>query len=405
MFKNFAKSTFAPGPQAGESRLPAWRWLFPLAALHAALMVPLSLLALYHGWSVVQLATPAAHAREMLFGFALAVIAGYLLGPVPRRQLAVLVALWLLGRVGVLTWPGAVVASLADGAFALWVAGRLVPRFIAAKKWRNRLLSPLLGMICLLAVVTLTWRYLDDMPTTAPLMHQSVLWLVLLMTFMGGRVIVPAVNGYFTREFRQAGVGVQPRLEAALIVLLGLAPFVMLLDLLRPLAALLVLAAGLLVLTRIWHWRPLDCRERPDLQMLMLGYAWLAIGLVLLARSWWAPQHASTALHAFTVGALGSLASAIMLRHVILRAKGRPERERALLPLAGLFATAAVLRLWAIEAGSAWLLLLWASALAWSLGWLLVAWRLRVWIRRLPSPEISKLDSGQERGELPRRWR
>lgn len=96
MFKNFAKSTFAPGPQAGESRLPAWRWLFPLAALHAALMVPLSLLALYHGWAVVQLATPAAHAREMLFGFALAVIAGYLLGPVPRRQLAVLVALWLL---------------------------------------------------------------------------------------------------------------------------------------------------------------------------------------------------------------------------------------------------------------------------------------------------------------------
>lgn len=86
-------------------------------------MVPLSLLALYHGWTAVQLATPAAHAREMLFGFALAVIAGYLLGPVPRRQLAVLVALWLLGRVGVLTWPGAVVASLADGAFALWVAG------------------------------------------------------------------------------------------------------------------------------------------------------------------------------------------------------------------------------------------------------------------------------------------
>lgn len=82
---------------------------------------------------------------------------------------------------------------------------------------------------------------------------------------------------------------------------------------------------------------------------------------------------------------------------MILRAKGRPERERVLLPLAGLFATAAVLRLWAIDAGSAWLLLLWGSALAWSLGWLLVAWRLWVWIRRLPLRDNATLDSGLNR--------
>ncbi|MGR2738755.1 NnrS family protein [Billgrantia sp. Q4P2] len=396
-------------PEVAHQRLPAWRWLFPLAALHAALMVPLSLLALYHGWAPVQLATPAAHAREMLFGFALAVIAGYLLGPVPQRQLLMLVALWLAGRLGVLEWPGALVASLADGGFALWVAARLVPRFLAAKKWRNRLLSPLLGMICLLAVVTLTWRYLDGMPTTAPLMHQSVLWLVLLMTFMGGRVIAPAVNGYLARQFRLYGAGVQPRVEAALIVLLGLAPFLMLWATLRPLAALLVLAAGLLVLWRIRGWRPRHCSERPDLQVLLLGYGWLAIGLLLLARSWWAPQHASTALHAFTVGALGTLASAIMLRHVILRAKQHPEREWAWLPLAGLFAVAAVLRLWAIEAGSGWLLLLWGSGLAWSLGWLLVACRVvmwsGLWADRLSQRVLGKLDSGQESGELSRRHR
>ncbi|MCE8035061.1 NnrS family protein [Billgrantia tianxiuensis] len=403
MFIDAAKS----GIDTTAPRLPAWRWLFPLAALHAAAMVPLSLLALYHGWTPVQLATPAAHAREMLFGFALAVIAGYLLGPMPRRQLGLLVTLWLVGRLGVLDWSGAAIASLADGAFALWVASRLVPRFIAAKKWRNRLLSPLLGMLCLLAVVTLTWRYLGDMPTTAPLMHQSVLWLVLLMSFMGGRVIAPAVNGYLMKRFRAAGTGVQPRLEAALIVLLGVAPFLMLWVTLRPLAALMVLTAGLLVLARIWRWEPLRCQERPDLQVLMLGYAWIAIGLLLLARSWWAPQHASTALHAFTVGALGTLASAIMLRHVILRAKRGPEEEAALLPLAGLFAVAAVLRLWAIEAGSHWLLLLWASALSWSLGWLMVAWRLRVWSgrvarqverradRRVSTAHIGKLDPGQ----------
>ncbi|MDX5376172.1 MAG: NnrS family protein [Halomonas sp.] len=403
MFKALAKpANDAAG--AEPLRLAAWRWLFPLAALHAALMVPLSLLALFHGWAPLQLASPAAHAREMLFGFALAIIAGYLLGPQPRRQLLLLVSLWLVGRLGVLDWPGTVVASLADAVFAVWVASRLVPRFIAAKKWRNRLLSPLLGMLCLLAVVTLTWRYLDGMPSTAPLMHQSVLWLVLLMTFMGGRVIAPAVNGHLTKTSRQARAGVQPNVEGALIVLLGLAAFLAPWEALHPVAALLTLAGGVLVLWRIRGWQPMKCRDRPDLQMLMLGYAWLAIGLILLAYRWWAPEHASTALHAFTVGALGTLASGIMLRHVILRAKRRPEQEPVLLPLAGLFAVAAVLRLWAVEAGSAGLTLLWLSAAAWSLGWLLVAWRLAAWIPRTQR-DTGKLDPGQERGELPRRHR
>ncbi len=389
MFNGNAKS-FAP--EAGQKpvstvlRQPAWRWFFPLAALHAALVVPLSLLALYHGWDILsQLASPAAHARELLFGFALAVIAGYLLGPLSRRLQGGLVGLWLIGRLGILDWPGGALATLADALFALWLAGLLVPRFLAAKKWRNRILSPLLGLICLLAVVTLTWRYLDDMPTTAPLMHQSVLWLVLLMTFMGGRIISPAVNGYLMSRYRMAGAGVQPQIESALIILLGLAPFMMLWATLRPLAAGLVLAAGLLVLWRVMRWGPGRCRDRPDLLVLMLGYTWLGIGLLMLARTWWVPVHASTALHIFTIGALGTLSSVIMLRHVILRARQRPESEWALVPLAGLFSTAAILRLWALEAGSAWLVILWGSALLWSLAWLLVAWRLRYWMARLPT--------------------
>ncbi|AMD00750.1 NnrS family protein [Halomonas chromatireducens] len=389
MFKSNAKFfAVAAGqkPVSTALRQPAWRWFFPLAALHAALMVPLTLLALYHGWDILsQLASPAAHARELLFGFALAVIAGYLLGPLPRRLQGWLVGLWLVGRLGILDWPGGAVATLADALFALWLAGLLVPRFLAAKKWRNRVLSPLLGLICLLAVVTLTWRYLDDMPTTAPLMHQSVLWLVLLMTFMGGRIISPAVNGYLMSRYRMAGAGVQPQVESALIVLLGSAPFLMLWSALRPLAAGLVLAAGLLVLWRVMRWGPGRCHERPDLLVLMLGYTWLGIGLLLLARTWWVPVHASTALHVFTIAALGTLSSTIMLRHVILRARYRPESEWALVPLAGLFATAAIMRLWALDAGSAWLVILWVSSLLWSLAWLLVAWRLCYWLARIPS--------------------
>lgn len=385
MPKNKAKSR----PVQGH-RLLAWHWFFPLTALHAALMVPLSLLSFYYQFDLLpQLASPTGHARELIFGFSLSLIAGYLLGPLSRRLLAGLVALWMLGRLGVMAAPLMHVATLADVLFAVWVAYLLVPRFMAAKKWRNRILSPLLGLICLLGVVTLIWRYLGDMSIVRPLIHQSVLWLVLLMTFMGGRIIAPAVNSYLMRRYRLAGVGVQTRIEAALILLLGTTPFVMLWPQLQPLAAMLALAAGILILLRIYRWKPNQCRERPDLLALMAGYAWLGVGLLLMAYTWWMTGQDSASLHAFTVGALGTLASTVMLRQAILRAKAQPEHEWSLLPLVALFASSAALRLLALQTGSAWLDMLWAAALAWSLAWLLVAGRLWYWIGRLPVPRPS----------------
>ncbi|HSH56507.1 MAG TPA: NnrS family protein [Halomonas sp.] len=365
-------------------KMPAWRLFFPLAALHAAVMVPLSLLTFYHAVPLGLVDTPAAHGRELLFGFALAVIAGYLLGPLPRRWLLGMVALWLAARVGGLLWPEALPVLLADGLFALLLAWRVVPRFLAAKKWRNRLLSPLLALLCLLAVATLVERLIPQGVPALALVQHAVLWLVLLMAFMGGRVLAPAINGHLMASRRQAGAGVQPRLEAALIVLLGVTPLLALWSITSRLAASLVAVAGLLVLWRLWRWRPWACGRRPDLLGLLLGYAWLGGGLLLLARSLWLGQPLDSVLHAFTVGALGTLASGIMLRQAILRAKGRPEREPILLLLALLFSVAAVLRLVAFPAGAAWLSLLWASALAWSLAWLLAAWRLVVWSRRGP---------------------
>ena len=364
---------------------PAWRLFFPMAALHAGVMVPLSLLAFYHAAPLAGVGSPAAHGRELLFGFALAVIAGYLLGPLPRRWLLGLASLWLAARVGGLLRPEALPVLLADGLFAVLLGWRLVPRFLAAKKWRNRLLSPLLGLLCLLAVASLAGRLIQQGVLSPALMRHAVLWLVLLMVFMGGRVLAPAINAHLMSSRRQAGAGVQPRLEAALIALLGVIPLLAPWSATAGLAAPLAMAAGLLVLWRLWRWRPWACRRRPDLLGLLLGYAWLGIGLLLAARALWLGQPLGGVLHAFTVGALGSLASGIMLRQAILRAKGRPEREPLMLPLALLFAAAAVLRLVAFPAGAAWLPLLWASALAWSLAWGLTAWRLLVWSRRMPS--------------------
>lgn len=375
----------APGPSSDArrpDRRPAWSLFFPLAALQAALALPLSLAAMVTGadW-LAGLATPAAHGRELLFGFALAVIAGYLLGPLPARRLTLMAGLWLVGRLGGLALPVAWPALLADAAFALLLAAGVVPRFLAAKKWRNRLLSPLLGLLCLLAVASLAARALAP-ELLSPLLHQGVLWLLLLMVFMGGRVIAPGVNGHLMARFRAAGSGVQPRLEAALLGLLVAVGLTVTQRALWPLAGALLALAGLMILVRLVRWAPWRLRGRPDLLALLLGYAWLGVGAWLVAADLLAGIAPAARLHAVTVGALGTLASGIMLRQAILRARGHPADEPWLAVLAALFALAAGLRLAMPLSASGWHLLLWGAAGCWSLAWLLVAWRLRHWARR-----------------------
>jgi len=68
----------------GETRAYAHRWFFTAACIYAALIIPLTLLA-RHGFGPTVLSVPTGHAFEMLFGLAPALIAGYLLGPMPAK--------------------------------------------------------------------------------------------------------------------------------------------------------------------------------------------------------------------------------------------------------------------------------------------------------------------------------
>ncbi|HBB21594.1 MAG TPA: NnrS family protein, partial [Pseudomonas sp.] len=84
-----------------QPRLPfANAWFFPVAALYAAFILPISVFALLGLIPTPPgLSTPSGHAHEMLFGFALAVVAGYLLGPQPLRLILSLLGCWALARL------------------------------------------------------------------------------------------------------------------------------------------------------------------------------------------------------------------------------------------------------------------------------------------------------------------
>lgn len=375
-------------------KIPAQIVFFPAASMYAALLVPLSLWAMYYDPLLLPgLDSGLGHAQELLFGFALAVIAGYLLGPLPPRRLTLVFLLWLVARLGYLLAPDSFLAPLAGSGFVLLLAINVVPRFRAAKKWRNRLLAPLLLLICLLAV-TLLW--LIHTGTASGLQHgliyQAVLLLTLLMLFMGGRVIAPAVAGHRVRQGGTLDARVQPRIEGLLIVTMLLAIALTNGSMTRDWAGLLLLAAGLLTLARLLRWQLWHCGQRLDLLCLGVGYGWLAAGLMVNGIAQWNQQLSSALIHLMTLGALGTLTSLVMMRtamqHSGARVEADPKRARVMVVVTLLIGIATLLRLVAPSVPTLYLALLWSAAAAWSLAWLLTAqqlWRAcaAIWRRQV----------------------
>ena len=103
---------------------------FPLAASYAALALPASVFAMLGiAPSIPGLATPAGHAHEMLFGFALLVVAGHLSGPGAARARWMLLAAWALARAAFLAAPQSMWALAADAVFAAALAWRIARLF------------------------------------------------------------------------------------------------------------------------------------------------------------------------------------------------------------------------------------------------------------------------------------
>ncbi|WP_227370034.1 NnrS family protein [Halomonas sp. M20] len=363
-----------------QRKLPARVLFFPAAGLYAAVLVPLSLWALFYR----PLLLPGInggldHARELLFGFALAVIAGYLLGPLSLQRLMTLFGLWLGARLGYLLAPESFLPPLIGSLFALGLAMHIVPRFHSAKKWRNRLLSPLLLSICLLASVLFWLIHTGKAPGLQhALVYQAVLLLALLMLFMGGRVIAPALAGHYQRLGEILNARVQPRLEGWLILSTILAIVLMSWPASRSWAGPVLILAGALAFVRLLRWRLWWCGKRPDLLCLGVGYGWLAVGLVSNGIAQWQQQMTSSLIHVITLGALGTLTGVIMMRSTILQAGGRDTadlaREWRIPVFTVLIAVATLLRLAAPHVVSLHLALLWSASLAWCLAWLLATW-------------------------------
>ena len=267
------------------------------------------------------------HIHEMIFGFVGAALAGFILTAIPNwtgrlpvrgAPLGGLVLLWLFGRLGFLASGlfGVPWLSLLDIIFPVVLFFVVYREIVSAKNKRNLPVAVLFALFALANVLTHAEGYgvagLDG--------HGWRLGLgviVLLISVIGGR-IVPS----FTRNWLKNSNGEGGRLPAQSSTLdksiLGLVLASLLIWVLFPRhwgSGAMLIMAGIGQLARLSRWRGLATIQSSIVFVLHIGYGWVGLGLLLLGISILSDSFSSSAaLHALTIGGIGTMIVAVMSR-------------------------------------------------------------------------------------------
>lgn len=372
------------GPEQNAERGPAilrqsFRPFFLLAGVWGTLGVLLWMGSLA-GWPVLPGVADALawHKHEMIFGFAAAAMAGFILTAIPNWtgrppisgwRLAVLVGLWGLGRLAFLLsdWLGPWAVAALDLSFPLGLVAAITRELIAGKNKRN---FPILGLIALFQAGDLLVHLgrLEIADTTDSGYRLSIFILAMLIALIGGRIVPNFTRNWLKKKGAEKLPPEPGRVDHAALAVLAL---LVIAEVVAPegrITAYIAIAAGLLHAWRLARWKGLSVLSEPLLWVLHLGYAWLAAALVLLGLAGLGdvlPD--SAALHALTAGAFGTMILAIAIR-ASLGHTGRPLKAGAGTRAVFLLITvAAAMRVVSPLLGDFGLAALWISGGAWTL--------------------------------------
>lgn len=345
---------------------------------------------------------PAWHGHEMLFGFAGAIVcaialtalAGWAGTPeVHGATLALLVALWAVARATFWLAPWLPAWGAVLSACVLWflLAGLTAAQIAAQPDRRWWLLPVLFAAIGIAAALAGGGR--------AGVGLELVVHALMILFALTAGVFVPV----FTRtQLRGRGMAVplaRPSLDVAAVASLVVLAVVDLAGAPPAVRGVAALAAFALHAVRLGRWRGWHVLDAPLVWTLHAGYAWLVVALLLSALGGFGVAGAQRAwLHAFTVGALGSMMIGLLTR-VVLRHTGRP------LVVAGsvrvvfvLVQVAALLRVIGagIAGGAPWVV---TAGLAWTLAFALY---LHAYARFLVAPSLPRAASPLALDSRPR---
>ena len=299
-----------------------FRVFFALAGLSALILIVLWN-AIFKGTLSVDnyFANNVWHAHEMLLGYCVAVIAGFLLTAVKNwtgkptltgDKLAGLALLWLYGRIlpfyaGLL--PDVLIAAV-DFAFLPILAYQISKPIIQSRHFRS------LVFIGLLLLLTLGNGLIHGETLG---LSQNTAWtgiqlivatIIILILIIAGRVFP-----FFTERGLSGTLIIRNPLLDALSI--GSSVVVFALQIWAISGTFLALAAVFAVLVnsaRLSGWYVQRIWYVPLLWILYAGYGWIILGFLLTALSAYAWVSPSLALHAFTLGGIGILTLGMMAR-------------------------------------------------------------------------------------------
>jgi len=262
------------------------------------------------------------HAHEMIYGYALAIIAGFLLTAVKNwtgiqtlhgTPLKLLLLCWLLARIAALI-PGPnalLIGMLLDNLFIVFLAVALTVPVIQAKLWKNmavisKIYFLLIGNI--IYALGLLGIFAEGQQIGVFIGLYMILSLILLLS----RRVMPM--------FIERGVGYDVSLKNhAWVDISGFLLFLAfaICDTFFAQPALTAwLAAALFILhsIRLYGWHTHGIWKKPLLWVLYLAYAWIILGFGLKFAAFMFAISPSLAIHAFAAGGIGMMTLGMVSR-------------------------------------------------------------------------------------------
>lgn len=301
-----------------------FRPFFLFGAVYAGAMIPLWL-AIFAGH--VSLPTTFAprdwHVHEMLFGYVVAVVAGFLLTAVPNwtgrlpiqgAPLGTLFGTWLAGRLAT-TFSGAIGWELAlalDAIFLLLLAAAAAREIVAGRKWSN---LKIVAIVALLAVVNIAFHLEAHFRGLAEYSTRAGVGLVVtLVCVIGGRIVPSFTRNWLAR--RAPGPLPVPfgRFDVVTMVAHVLAMLAWVVAPSGRVVAGALAVAGLLHLIRLARWAGYRTFSDRLVLILHVAYAFVPVGFFLSALSALDLVVPGAGVHAWTGGAIGTMTLAVMSR-------------------------------------------------------------------------------------------
>ena len=261
------------------------------------------------------------HAHEMVYGYSVAVIAGFLLTAVKNWTgeqtlygpgLCGLFLLWVVARILFLFGTSFIfIAAFFDMLFMLCLIAAIAYPIVKTRQWRQT------GILAKLILLTLGngLFYLG----AAGLIEQGIYWgiyggllLIIGLILTLGRRVIPF--------FIEGGVGYPVHLvnykwidRLSLVLLLAFFIFFVFIGN-RQISAYISLALFLITTIRLFGWHTPGIWKKPLLWSLFISFIFIDIGFLLFAVSDLLNQPIMLAFHAFSYGGIGIVTLAMMSR-------------------------------------------------------------------------------------------